>query len=281
MVAYEAISSLAKQCQMIIIAGNHDVADREGNVHLLSLLSPFAAVVATKKAAFILDGRKIQCLPYTEDQDRLKCFLDDTTRGDIVLMHQGISGVPVSSRGFTLNEILTPDMVPDHVACAFAGHYHSYRRVKDNLYIPGSAMQLTWADAGEKRGWLDVTIDDNSTPHVTFVRSQAPEFIEIDFLGVNPGILALNEVASNNFVRVKNWPDDTNEIRKHVLDSGARSVEVVPQEVESTKITRQDFASFIELFTEYTDVNGIEGRTLEVGWQLMKGNYATVVSTGS
>lgn len=288
MAAHEALSSLAQQSQLIMLAGNHDMADKEGNVHSLSFLKAYAAVVARNSGLFVLEGHRIQCLPYTEDEDKLKKFLDNTHPGDIVLMHQGVSGIPVSSRGFTLNEILAPNMVPAHVEVAFAGHYHSHRKVKDNLYIPGSPMQLTWSDVGEPRGWLDVTSQSmQQGTSVNFVQSKAPEFVEITMSHIGENIANTNYIpqrVGGNFIRVVDdvpEPIDIQSIREGLLDAGARSVEVIPKEMESVKVARQDFSTITELFKEYTEANGIEGRTLEVGRSLMKGNYAPIIAESS
>lgn len=142
----------------VFLPGNHDMVYKNNpEAHSIAWLQEFGNVPKTGTFYHSDNLPVIGALPYTEHEDEIKSFFDDASdKGPCILtMHQGIRGVEINSKGFTLNEGISPEDVPDNVIQCFAGHYHSHKRVTPNLTIPGSLTQHNFGDAGERRGaWI-------------------------------------------------------------------------------------------------------------------------------
>ena len=254
MAAHESLIELRAGKHLRFLVGNHDCQSKDNSIHALSMLSNYGLVIDQ----WYTDSRYLAALPYTEDKDKLSAFLSQNLEGKIVLMHQGVSGQELNSKGFTLNEILSPDMFPDNAAFGFTGHYHSHKKVKDNLYIPGSPLQLNWSDKGEKRGWLDV---DTETREVRHVESRAPKFIECSNLEDVRG-------AGENFIRFVSRSGETaNDIREAC--PGARSIEVVYEKAEAQYERIERFDTFTGLFEEFVKNKNLSDEYVRVGRKII------------
>jgi len=128
--------------QIRAIPGNHDMQDKQGKIHGLEFLPEGERLGYWPDD----DGLFVQALPYTTDEEVLKRFLGELDFGEagggMILLHQGVAGVPLSS-GWVLDEKLTPKMIPENVM-AFVGHYHFFRQVSSNLTVVGNLTPLTW-----------------------------------------------------------------------------------------------------------------------------------------
>lgn len=222
--------SAAVQCfammsnkKIIALLGNHDMSNKAGNIHSLQWLREYATVV--EWSSTIEFGESvIHALPYTESEEELQTHLKNTPRDSILLLHQGVAGVPMGS-GFVINEMLRPDMLDKvHCKAAFAGHYHTHKIVNEKLTVIGSPMQHTWGDVGEARGWI---VYDTNTGVSKHYQSIAPEFRILDCgqsniaLGGAPPHFPIQ----NNFIRLINWIGDRDEIRQILKTQGAASIE--------------------------------------------------------
>lgn len=265
------------------IAGNHDIIDRRGIISSIGLLTDEHAYTSSKHwGEYNFADITLRCIPYKEEKDDLLRALDNTRDGTILLMHQGVSGVSINSKGFTLNEILEPSMIPDNVLAAFAGHYHSHKKVRDNFWIPGSPMQLTWADKGERRGWLDVTIEDNNEVNVKLVPSDAPRFVEIsgkDMMGCHS---TLAEYVRGNFVRLTGKDLDVEGYRKKLKEMEAASVEIIDITKYSDNIdevniwygdNNKQFLTPAKAVSEYIDVYKLSKEVATVGESIVNETY--------
>ena len=292
--AYEAFSAFKENgIDLSLLVGNHDQSSRTGGSHALSFFREFGHVFDvgrhTAEALHTGPHRRIAGVPayffpYTDDETVLKAYLASCGGGPYFLfLHQGVGGVEVNSKGFTLNEILTPAMVPSNCAMAFSGHYHTFKPVASNLIIPGSTVQLNWGDEGEPRGWLDVSVDQGQVQEITFIESQASKFITInedDFDGQANDTPLPN--LHGNFVRViSEGAHSPEEISHMVLDGfGAVSCEVKPgvrQNVSIEKTKNVTVASLNEVvysFASSREKAGIiSAHDKAVGEQLLKGIY--------
>ena len=253
MAAHESLSPLKAGRRLFFLLGNHDCQSKDNSIHALSMLSNYGTVIDSW-----YDSKHIAALPYTEDKDKLTDFLSQSLEDKIILLHQGVANIPINSKGFTLNEILTPDMVPDNAAFCFTGHYHSHKKVKDNLYIPGSPMQLTWGDKNEKRGWLDVNLETREVKHI---ESKAPKFIEFS-LGDN------RTGYEGNFVRLLSTDNVAmEEIRKQY--ESARSIEVVYDKPEIRYERIERFDTFTGLFEEFVREKELSEEYVLVGRKII------------
>ena len=279
--AYHTLDFISKGqplLNFVWLVGNHDQADRAGRIHSLDFLRQFGSVIGTQSHTgdgwIELPGMPpIFGLNYTENTELLGNFLKSVPESSIVLMHQGVSGVEVNSKGFTLNEILKPEMIPDHITHAFAGHYHSFKRVSDKLTIPGAPMQHNWGDAGERRGFLDVMID-GSDVHIKHVDGQCLEFIKVPYKEA----IKFNK-STGDFIKVVDTPAsaDLAEVRKLLFGMGVSTVEFEYEEENKEVVDAEEFDSFDKMFSDFTRQSKIEGRKLEVGRDVMNESYEAII----
>ena len=274
MVAQGAFTNLCRNRQVLCLPGNHDYSDKEGKKHSLVFLNNQCKVIEGPTTLTMEDvPRMIHALPYTENEEDLRSFLGNTDPGSIVLLHQGISNVPVNSSGFARNELLSLDMIPDHVAATFAGHYHSFTAPRGNVIIPGSPLQLTWSDRGQIRGWLDCEITDEGCLSVRPIRSKAPVFIEVEFDEIEEDA----ELVMGNFVRVLNAPENSNVnlVRDLLLARGVLSVEILTAEQTGGRcvVGNPQLMSFEEIFKEYCKANNVTMIQKNMARQIMEGKY--------
>ena len=267
-VAYEGIDQILAKSNtgMDILIGNHDTADKSMATHSLHWLEAFEQVrvldTATHDVIF-------SSLPYTEDKAVIEKFFKDAN--PICIMHQGIAGVPMGS-GFLINEALSLDMVPDHVDQVFTGHYHKHSNPSDKVTVIGSAMQLTWADAGDKRGFL---VYDTDTGEIEHIESVAPKFVTIDMNDGSCGWARGCEFqnSKNNFIRVINheysWQE---ELREDIMGAGARSLEFMEMKIDPQTldpILTPEGYHLPELVKAYEKQKNVTPECSKVGKELM------------
>jgi len=301
--------ALPQDIHLIAIPGNHDIKTKgleslsvmnSSNFHVISSEKHFSTKEFLPNAE---DELHLSVLPYTEDSQVLQQFFEkvgSSKEKRFVLLHQGVSSVELNSKGFTLNELLKPDMIPSNVVQAFSGHYHSFKRVSDKLTIPGSLMQHTWADKGENRGFLDVTWTGSSMhmqhintalrrPTVPATRSTAPEFIEftvgesvvdarsrLQAAGWRPSWnngSVLEDKIRGNIVRIISSSPVLESYRKKLMDMGPASLEIVYDE-QSTEDkydvdSKSSFESLTELFEDYVTRYKLDDDLVATGRQII------------
>lgn len=263
----------AYDLNFVWLVGNHDQANRLGDIHSLDFLEEFGRFANSYVPICLEDMPPIWGLDYTEDTELLNTFLgqvDTCSEKSIILMHQGVSGIELNSKGFSLNEILKKNAIPNNILHAYAGHYHSYKAVHDRLTIPGSCQQLNWGDAEEKRGFLDVEIIGNNL-HTKHIDSECFQFSKVQY----EHDMKYKEYPITSFMKLMGVPrgEDVEAIKGYLYGQGVQTVEVEYIEEESKEVQAEAFDSFDQLFTDYVGNNKIEGRELEVGQSIMVGNY--------
>jgi DNA repair exonuclease SbcCD nuclease subunit len=244
------------------LVGNHDMSDRAGQVHTLDFLSLLGQVIKPNEGVIQNGGSKTgptyYYYSYTEDREALLDFLAFCDQPGYLFLHQGVQNVSMGS-GFVIpNEILSADDIPSNIIMAFTGHYHSHRKVSDNLYIVGSPMQHDWGDTGENRGWLLV-----DGKEVTLIPSKAPWFMEL----TKKELLADPELLVGNYVRVKGDVGDL--VKESILGEGALSVEfVVTKETTNQELIAVDSFELEPLIKEFEKRNKVTKVLGDIGREL-------------
>jgi DNA repair exonuclease SbcCD nuclease subunit len=272
-VAYEGIDRILEKSDvgMDLIVGNHDTADKSMKVHALHWIESFAQI---KVVDTMTHDALFSYLPYTEDKAVIEKFFQDAN--STCFMHQGIAGVPMGS-GFLINEAFSLDMVPDYVDQVFTGHYHKHSNPSDKVTVIGSTLQLTWADKGDKRGFL---IYDTETGEIEHIESVAPKFVTFNMAGRGSADYIYQErlgktgLFRDNFVRVHNYNSTyTDEIREGLLDAGARSVEFFTEKTDAQTlepIVTCEGYHLPDLVKAYEEQKNVTPECSKVGKELMK-----------
>ena len=202
------------------LVGNHDMYSKNGSIHALKALSPFAKWVADAPITLEMqDELPMTFIPYTEDAAFLQKELAKAPQNAMIFLHQGVAGVPMGS-GYVINEIFHPDMIPSHAAVTFTGHYHIYKRIAPRAFIVGAPIQQNFGDAGNEMGFLDV--DPEAGMMVRRVITQHPQFrivkTQDDVKLVKPG----------DFVRVIG-DVEYDEKSERIIEVNHSSVGVMPE----------------------------------------------------
>ena len=202
---YTEITRLASDKKIIMLPGNHDYADRVGNVHSLEPFADIPNVEVAETGAYDLGGVRLYTLPYTDDREKavvqLKALGADAAAHagpTLLLAHLGIQGARVGSDYVLVadHDVSVPDIPYRSFSGCFFGHYHQHQRVFTNGWFIGATHQHNWGDVGTQRGFLHVEVPEKGSAKILHhVESSAPKFIKTT-------IEALATVDPNNFVRL-------------------------------------------------------------------------------
>lgn len=154
--------------KMVLIPGNHDYADRVGNIHSLqslSYLGPDIHVVDTVSAVELPDMRVI-CVPYTDSvkkarldlQDAAGLAKQDLSKLTVLLCHLGVQGATVGS-DYVM--VCPSDVGGEEIPFAdfdlcFFGHYHQHQMLAKNAWFTGALTEQNWSDVNGTRGFIHV-----------------------------------------------------------------------------------------------------------------------------
>ena len=176
--------------------------------------------------------------------------------------------MPMGS-GFLINEILTLDMIPNHVKNVYLGHYHSHKR-HGKATIIGTPLQLNWSDAGDTKGFL---IIDTDTGECEQIETDAPRFITLNLKGRGSCDYSFDNFSNNNFIRVRNYNSEyAEDIRKGLMEAGARSVEFVSKPTSARDPKYPRVANGFHLPTlvkEYEESQGVTPERSKIGKEIM------------
>jgi len=262
--AWRTVTAFANQgIKFHCLVGNHDMASKDGKIHSLDWLRSYGILV-DQPMSFILDGRHIAAMPYSENAEQLTSFLSNPRyRHELVLLHQGVN---LHDRGsaWVINEIFTKEMVPENVKLVLTGHYH--RPVDDGkISIVGSPMEHNWSDCDNSaRGCMILDLDTLETERI--VNNYSPRFIKVKY-GERVNV-------ENKFVRVIDVPrDKIATTQEELLGYDAVSVECEILSKDEKKEVTPVFTSFEQVVQEYDAA--AEGRRREVGKLLRDSMYET------
>lgn len=139
-----------------------------------------------------------------------------------VVIHAPLDGVlpHIPSSGLTATKLMQFGF-----ARIFAGHFHNHINFEDRVYSIGALTHQTWADIGTKAGFL--LVYPNEVEHV---ETSVPKFVDWQY-DDGPDELLI----AGNYVRVKGQLTNAEceEIRKELIDTGARGVTIHPIKKES------------------------------------------------
>jgi DNA repair exonuclease SbcCD nuclease subunit len=256
---YEKMDNAGIKLRMLV--GNHDMGNRNGNIHALAGRNavPPGGIKTWQDGSLLVHG-----LGYTNDEAVLRRFLDyGAEYGGMLLMHQGVAGVPLSS-GYILDEKLSHDLIPENCV-AFTGHYHIHSPVSERLTVVGNLTALNWNDIDQNKGYI---IYNDETGDLYWKSSFAPEFVTYDA-----------DVASyHNFVRYDQpvAACEVEAIRADILKDEAIAVEFT-NIVDGAGKTIKGLNTQISSFNPTQYISELEGsmepRRVEVGQQTREMNY--------
>jgi DNA repair exonuclease SbcCD nuclease subunit len=170
-----------KKIPVVVIAGNHEQPKLRETGHIFKVFDHIENVYPVynaeyKKLEFKIKNEKIivhvipQCNSKKEYEAELKKLKPVDANYNIFTSHGSVTGV----KNFYMNEFnelilparaLSKDF--DYIAL---GHFHKYTQLSENAFYSGSTEGLSFTDAGEKKGFIELQLKNGRL---------SPSFIEI------------------------------------------------------------------------------------------------------
>ena len=269
--------------QVIMISGNHDSSERMNfGSSLLKSQGLYIASYPQKQLQpieiedvnfYLVPFFKPSYMRYLYQNDDLKTYQDafsyylqqqyfDTSKPCVLVTHQFFAGnqdVIRSESEVTLtvggSEIIDVDLLEDFDYVAL-GHLHASQKVKyDHVRYAGSLMKYSFDEVNQKKGMVEVTIDENGVltqiiplkPQKDFVKLKGRfedvmhyEDNQQDFISIE---LLDKQIVGHAFERLKEKFPDLLQITYALLDNLSTH-----QKTAATEIEKQ---TPVELFIEF------------------------------
>jgi DNA repair exonuclease SbcCD nuclease subunit len=157
----------------IVISGNHEQPKLKETGHIFNIFNHIENVYPIyhekyEKKIFKIKKKKIciHALPQTNTKESFQLQIQQLNNEkqidfNILLIHGSVQGI----KEFTMNEF-NELMIPKKYLESFfnycaLGHYHKFTQVEHKAFYSGSTEALTFADAKEKKGFMELTIENN------------------------------------------------------------------------------------------------------------------------
>lgn len=157
----------------VIISGNHETPKlREtGSVfRIFEHLDHIYPVYQGQYETLEFGEITVHAIPHCPTGEGLQHNLESVTpvedRFNLLLLHVGVSGIREFRTGDFNEQVIPTGYLAPHFDYIALGHYHRQTKVTDNAYYAGSTEHLSFKEAGEKKGVMEI---DTRGPDVSFV----------------------------------------------------------------------------------------------------------------
>ncbi|QLH74422.1 MAG: exonuclease SbcCD subunit D [Methanomassiliicoccales archaeon] len=151
--------------KVVVIAGNHSTPRmREtGSVfkifeHLPGVRPVYQGIYETVDVGEVI----IHAVPHA-DRDEMTRELDKVIpvegRLNVLMLHAGIAGVDVHGGVEHNEQVLPSSYLKEDMDYIALGHYHDMKKVSDNAYYSGSTERLSFAEVGQRKGFILLDTD--------------------------------------------------------------------------------------------------------------------------
>ena len=171
----------------IMISGNHDTPKQRFTGSVFKIFEVLAipnlhVVYKNEYSRIEIGGALIHAIPQcTEDgifREQLKRVKKAEGKKNILMLHAGVTGMRAFSHG-DFNELLIDSAYFDEHDLDYValGHYHNCVEVGRNAWFSGSTERLSFNEAGNEKGFLNVDITDKAK--VNMVETPTREMKEL------------------------------------------------------------------------------------------------------
>lgn len=199
--------------RVIVITGNHDLYLSSSNeLSSLPFLSRFENVlhVKDKPIEYAQQGTKLFLVPWISDVD---AFINEDIKTDakICIGHFPLTGFKMN-KSSVMKEGMPEVALTRQFDVVISGHYHT-RNFKEaggkKIYYTGSPYQLTWADAGEERGFTLFSFEGDTLKDAMEVNNESCiRFTNLIF----PQVFTEDQIKGN-FINISvNYNEKFNEL---------------------------------------------------------------------
>lgn len=252
--AYESLRQFKlRGINLYIIHGNHDQVTKGGLTHSLIPMQDIAAIFS-KPGVCNISGYLFYMVPFKEGlgvakdiEDLIESYSKTAGIGPkFLISHVGVKGALYNMSGKKSTAPTTESMLrPDFFTGVFLGDYHNHQRLGNNIWYCGAPVQHDFGDVGAKRGFLDVTYNDELSV----------EFVELKgfpkFHYIKPDKYKSGQFPEGDLVRLVGA---TRKQRKKFIDD-KQVVGVKGTKIETTKtrISLDLDASWSDSITKYVN----------------------------
>ena len=158
---------------MVIISGNHETPKLRETGSVFRIFEHLEGIHPVYKGIyerFDFGDVAVHAVPHCSTGDALKKNMESLRAEDgaynLLMLHVGVSGIKEFRRG-DFNEQVIPSgyLSPDFDYIAL-GHYHRMTKVTENAYYSGSTEHLSFKEAGEDKGFLEIDTEGGSVEFV-------------------------------------------------------------------------------------------------------------------
>lgn len=189
-----------------LIPGNHEAGDAAGKHFTLDAFSDMGFWVAgindaSDQISVIhpVPGFEVVAMPYLPISRAVQ-IAESGKDFHLMLLHQTIKGGMVG--GWESPDGLDPEMLESVATHVFSGHFHTPQTIGKHVHYLGAPVQGTFGDAGEERGFWDVSWTGKFCKRVKVPIVGAPRFHELIWkVGDDPP--RASEINPKDYVTVK------------------------------------------------------------------------------
>ncbi|RLG34914.1 exonuclease SbcCD subunit D, partial [Methanosarcinales archaeon] len=162
-----------EEIPFVVISGNHETPRLRETGSVFRLFEHIDNVYPVYEGRYELIrfddlGLAIHAIPHSPDGMRSeleKVKIDRSFDYNILMLHCGVSGVSVFKEGLFNEEIIEYDEFGEGFDYIALGHYHRAVHVGGNAYYSGSTERLSFTDAGNPKGFLELDLSGDHVVH--------------------------------------------------------------------------------------------------------------------
>lgn len=175
---HEAFKQLARlsraEIPTVIIAGNHSTPRQKatGSIfRLFEYLPHIHPIYEGEYRTVEIGDAKIHAIPHAYNEDMFKqnfqrLKADKKFRYNILVTHATVIGVTAFSGGEFKELSIPPNVLSMDFDYIALGHLHRFIPVTENAYYAGSTERLSFSEADDKKGFLEVELGSFKVKHV-------------------------------------------------------------------------------------------------------------------
>lgn len=190
--ALKQINRLSKEgILFVLIAGNHEHPKLKETGHIFSIFDNIENVYPVycekyEAIPLVINNYQIliHALPHTSSKDKFSFNLDELKPDNsydfnILTVHGAVKAI----KEFAMNEFNELFIPVEYLSSNFdyiaLGHYHKYTEVSKNAFYPGSTEGLTFNDSGEKKGFIEIKLENGKLNQV-FIPLKIRRIVDIE-----------------------------------------------------------------------------------------------------
>lgn len=214
---------------VIIVAGNHDQANKSGSITSVRGVEEYADAI---EDFTIMDS--IAYMPYSDYRAEVVEWFQECRVRKVkqVFAHIPVAGAELV-KGYTSSsgyEITLEEIQPEAFQFVAMGHYHKPQLLANNVFYVGSLLHHSFADVGQDKGFWDITFNSDKYK-ATFVPTEFPWFVEYVIPNKKGLVRFLKDYVPEYFYKLKlnselDFPEDLDNV---LIERVVKDVEFAPR----------------------------------------------------